>query len=95
MDTERLFADLASLAGIPDDSYAVGEEVDGAMCLLETEIGFEVFLAAGGTRHELQTFTTEESACFYLFGVLAAEEVRTGALARVRATSQSWHSQTA
>jgi hypothetical protein len=84
MDTERLFADLASLAGIPADSYAVGEQVDGAMCLLETEQGFEVFLAAGGARHELQTFATEEAACFYLFGVLAAEEVRTGGLARVR-----------
>jgi hypothetical protein len=60
----------------------VGEEIDGAMCLLETEQGFEVFLAAGGARHELQTFATEEAACFYLFGVLAAEEVRRGALAR-------------
>jgi hypothetical protein len=89
-DTEQLFADLASLAGIPADSYVVGEEVDGAMCLLETEQGFEVFVAAGGARHELQTFATEESAYFYLFGVLAAEEVRTGALARVPATSQSW-----
>jgi hypothetical protein len=95
LDTERLFADLATLAGIPAGSYAVGEEVDGAMCLLETEQGFEVFLAAGGARHELQTFVTEESACFYLFGVLAAEEVRTGALARVRSTSQGLTSQTA
>jgi hypothetical protein len=95
MDTERLFADLAGLAGIPAGSYAVGEEVDGAMCLLETDEGFEVFLAAGGARHELQTFATEEAACFYLFGVLAAEEVRTGALARVRGTGQSWGSQTA
>jgi len=95
MDTERLFTELASLAGIPASSYAVGEEVDGAMCLLETENGFEVFLAAGGARHELQTFATEESACFYLFGVLAAEEVRTGALARAQDPVQGWHSQTA
>ena len=95
LDTERLFAELATLAGIPAGSYAVGEEADGAMSLLETEQGFEVFLAAGGARHELQTFVTEESACFYLFGVLAAEEVRTGALARVRSTSQSLASQTA
>jgi hypothetical protein len=94
MDTERLFDDLASLAGIPASSYAVGEEVDGAMCLLETEQGFEVFQAAGGSRHELQTFATEESACFYLFGVLAAEAVRTGVIARVRSTSQSRHTQT-
>jgi hypothetical protein len=91
-DTERLFAELASLAGIPADSYAVGEEVDGAMCLLETERGYEVFVAAGGTRHELQTFATEESACFYLFGVLAAEEVRTGTLTRVRGAGRGWRS---
>jgi hypothetical protein len=95
LDTERLFADLASLAGIPAGSYAVGEEVDGAMCLVETAQGFEVFLAAGSARHELQTFATEEAACFYLFGVLAAEEVRTGALARVRSAGQGLRSQTA
>jgi hypothetical protein len=95
MDTERLFADLASLAGIPADSYAVGEEVEGSMCLVEAEQGFEVFLAAGGARHELQAFATEEAACFYLFGVLVAEEVRTGALARVERAGQGWHSETA
>jgi hypothetical protein len=78
--TERLFAELANLAAIPADSYAVGEEVDGALCLLQTDQGFEVFHSANGNRHELQLFSTEESACFYLFGVLAAEAVRTGAL---------------
>jgi hypothetical protein len=79
--TERLFAELASLAAIPADSYAVGEEVDGAMCLLQTNEGFEVFHSADGNRHELQFFTSEEAACFYLFGVLAAEAVRNGSLA--------------
>jgi hypothetical protein len=79
--TERLFAELANLAAIPADSYAVGEEVEGAFCLLETEQGFAVFHSANGSRHELQFFSSEESACFYLFGVLAAEAVRTGALA--------------
>ena len=83
MATERLFADLAGLAGIPADSYAVGEEVEGALCLVQTEDGFEVFHSAGGARHELQVFATEESACFYLFGLLAAEAVRNGTLARV------------
>jgi hypothetical protein len=84
--TERLFADLASLAGIPADSYAVGEEVDGAMCLLQTDHGFEVFHSAGGARHELQAFATEEPACFYLFGLLAAEAVRNGTLTRAPAS---------
>jgi hypothetical protein len=83
MATERLFADLAALAAIPADSYAVGEAVDGALCLVQTEHGFEVFHSAGGARHELQVFATEEAACFYLFGVLAAEAVRSGSLARV------------
>ncbi len=86
MATERLFGDLASLAGIPADSYAVGEDVEGALCLVQTQHGFEVFHSAGGARHELQVFTTEEAACFYLFGVLAAEAVRNGSLARAPAS---------
>ncbi len=86
MATERLFADLASQAGIPADAYAVGEEVEGALCLVQTDDGFEVFHSADGARHELQLFTTEESACFYLFGVLAAEAVRTGSLGRLPAS---------
>jgi hypothetical protein len=82
MATERLFADLAATAGIPADSYSVGESVDGALCLVQTKDGFEVFHSAAGARHELQVFATEEAACFYLFGVLAAEAVRNGSLAR-------------
>jgi hypothetical protein len=80
MATERIFGELASLAAIPAASYSVGEEVDGAMCLLETADGFEVFSCAGGARHEVRVFSDEESACFYLFGVLAADAVRTGGL---------------
>jgi len=79
--TEQIFSELAGLAAIPAASYSVGEEVDGAMCLLETPSGFEVFSCSGGARHEVRVFSDEESACFYLFGVLAAESVRTGALA--------------
>jgi hypothetical protein len=85
MATEQLFADLASLAGIPADSYSVGRDVDGAFCLMQTDDGFEVFHSAGGARHELQVFATEESACFYLFGLLAAEAVRNGTLSRAPA----------
>jgi hypothetical protein len=80
MATERIFSELASLASIPADSYAVGEEIDGAMCLLETPSGFEVFSSTGGVRHEIRVFSDEESACFYLFGLLAADAVRTGVL---------------
>jgi hypothetical protein len=79
--TQRIFSELASLAAIPPSAYAVGEEIDGAMCLIQTPDGFEVFNAAAGARHEVRIFDDEESAYFYLFGVLAAEAVRTGRLA--------------
>jgi hypothetical protein len=79
--TQRIFSELASLAAIPPSAYAVGEEVDGAMCLIRTADGFEVFNAAAGSRHEVRIFDDEESAYFYLFGVLVAEAVRTGRLA--------------
>jgi hypothetical protein len=79
--TQRIFSELASLAAIPPSAYAVGEEVDGAMCLIQTPEGFEVFNASAGSRHEMRLFDDEESAYFYLFGVLAAEAVRTGRLA--------------
>jgi len=79
--TQRIFSELASLAAIPPSAYAVGEEVDGAMCLIQTPDGYEVFNAAAGARHEVRIFDDEESAYFYLFGVLAAEAVRTGRLA--------------
>jgi hypothetical protein len=78
--TERVFAELAGLAGISVDAYAIGEEVEGALCLLQTDQGFEVFHSANGNRHELQYFSSEEAACFYLFGVLAADAVRRGSL---------------
>ncbi len=79
--TQRIFSELAGLAAIPPSAYAVGEEIDGAMCLIQTPDGFEVFNAAAGARHEVRIFDDEESAYFYLFGVLAAEAVRTGRLA--------------
>jgi hypothetical protein len=80
LPTQKIFSDLATAAAIPAAAYAIGEEVDGAMCLVRTDEGFEVFNAAGGARHEVRVFQDEESAYFYLFGVLVAESVRTGAL---------------
>jgi hypothetical protein len=78
--TEELFAELAALAGIPASAYAIGDETDGALCLVRALDGFEVFHCAAGARHEVQRFSTEEAACFYLFGVLAAEALRNGSL---------------
>ena len=80
LPTQKIFSDLATQAAIPAAAYAIGEEVDGAMCLVRTDEGFEVFNAAAGARHEVRVFQDEESAYFYLFGVLVAESVRTGAL---------------
>ncbi len=87
--TELLFAELAELAGIPASTYSIGDEVEGALCLVQAEHGFEVFHLAGGARHELQVFVSEESACFYLFGVLAAEAVRNGSLGLVPASASA------
>ena len=80
LPTQRIFSDLAAQAGIPPGAYAINEDVDGAMCLVRTGEGFEVFNSLAGARHEVRVFGDEESAYFYLFGVLAAEAVRTGML---------------
>jgi hypothetical protein len=78
--TRAIFSELADLAAIPRSAYALEQETDGAMCLLRTQEGFEVFSAADGSRHEVRSFDDEEAAYFYLFGVLAAEAVRNGSL---------------
>jgi hypothetical protein len=84
VSTRDIFSGLTDLAAIPRAAYALEAEVDGALCLLATADGFEVFVAADGARHEVRSFSDEEAAYFYLFGVLAAEAVRNGSLAPVR-----------
>jgi hypothetical protein len=76
----QVFAELVDLAAMPQDAYAVDEAVDGALCLVSTDGGFEVFSAADGVRQEVRFFYDEEAAYFYLFGLLAAEAVRDGRL---------------
>jgi hypothetical protein len=51
------------------------------MCLVEADGGFEVFSRTDSARLEVQFFEDEEAAYFYLFGVLAAEAIRSGRLA--------------
>jgi hypothetical protein len=75
-----IFADLVDMADVPRSSYAVDEEVTGAMCLFKTDGGYEVFSCAEDARHEVRFFEDEEAAYFYLFGVLAAEALRNGRL---------------
>ena len=82
--TRETFSELVGLASLPQDSYAVDEVVEGAICLVRTDRGFEVFIAADGTRHEVRLFADEEAAYFYLFGLLAAEAVRDGRLMPAR-----------
>jgi hypothetical protein len=79
--TREIFCELADQASIPRAAYALETETDGAMCLLPTPEGFDVFIAADGVRHELRSFADEEAAYFYLFGVLVAEAIRSGTLA--------------
>ena len=79
--TREIFCELADIASIPRAAYALETETDGAICLLPTPDGFDVFIAADGARHELRSFAEEEAAYFYLFGVLAADAVRSGTLA--------------
>ncbi|HUC27401.1 MAG TPA: hypothetical protein VMA73_32305 [Streptosporangiaceae bacterium] len=73
-----VFAELVDLVDIPRSAYAIDEEVTGAMCLYETEHGYEVFSCSEDARHEVRFFEDEEAAYFYLFGVLMAEAVRHG-----------------
>jgi hypothetical protein len=77
---QSVFAELLSLAGIPHTAYAVDEEVPGAMCLVKADGGFEVFSRTDDARLDVRFFEDEEAAYFYLFGVLAAEAVRSGRL---------------
>jgi hypothetical protein len=80
VETRWVFKDLVDMAAITHTSYAVDEEIDGALCLIKTDDGYEVFHAIDGAKHEVRFFDDEESAYFYLFGVLAAEAVRGGRL---------------
>jgi hypothetical protein len=80
VSTRDIFSELADLAAIPRAAYALESEADGALCLVPEADGFEVFVAMDGARHEARSFSDEEAAYFYLFGVLAAEAVRNGTL---------------
>ena len=81
---QSVFAELLYLAGIPHVAYAVDEEVPGAMCVVKADGGFEVFSCTEDARLEVHFFEEEEAAYFYLFGVLAAEAVRSGRLGPTR-----------
>jgi hypothetical protein len=77
---QSVFGELLSLAAIPHSAYVVDEEIPGAMCLVKADGGFEVFTRTDDARLDVRFFEDEEAAYFYLFGVLAAEAVRSGRL---------------
>ena len=77
---QAVFSQLLELASIPQSAYAVDAEVDGAMCLIHARGGYEVFSSTDRARHEVRFFDDEEAAYFYLFGILAAEAIRSGHL---------------
>jgi hypothetical protein len=61
------------------------------MCLVEADGGFEVFSRTDDARLDVRFFEDEEAAYFYLFGVLAAEAVRSGRLAPARPAQVNGH----
>jgi hypothetical protein len=77
---QAVFSQLLEQASIPQSAYAIDAEVDGAMCLIHSQGGCEVFSSADRIRHEVRFFEDEEAAYFYLFGILAAEAIRNGQL---------------
>jgi hypothetical protein len=91
VSTKDIFSELADLAAIPRSAYALETEADGALCLVPTIDGFEVFVAMDGARHEARSFSDEEAAYFYMFGVLAAEAVRNGTLVPAVAPAGARH----
>src|SRR5690348_13212239 len=91
VQTRDIFCELADLAAIPRTAYALEAEIEGALCLMRGHDGFEVFMAMDGARHEARSFPDEEAAYFYLFGVLAAEAVRNGALLPAAAPAGARH----
>ena len=91
VSTKDIFSELADLAAIPRSAYALETEADGALCLVPTRDGFEVFVAMDGARHEARSFSDEEAAYFYMFGVLAAEAVRNGTLVPAVAAAGARH----
>src|SRR5579862_4994487 len=57
---QSAFAELLGLASISQSSYAVNEEVPGAMCLVKADGGYEVFSCTDEARLEVRFFEDEE-----------------------------------
>lgn len=68
-------------AGIGIDEYSIGYHVEGKVCLVQTGSGrWEVYDLKAGAKVGLQTFATDELACYHIFGVLARRHIAAGTL---------------
>jgi hypothetical protein len=72
------------IAGISSDEYALDGCVEDRWCLVRApEQGWEVFFFERGSKGSHEVFTTESSACYYLYGRLVEHQVMTGRLIAV------------
>ncbi len=73
MNTESVLGWLEAM-GVPAEVVSVGAEADDAWCLLRDdqrgEPVWEVFWREQGNRYDWARFSSEQVACFYLFGRL-------------------------
>jgi hypothetical protein len=74
--------------GVPPAVVSVDAEADDAWCLVRDEdagedgqFSWEVFWREQGNRYDWARFSSEQVACFYLFGRLAWTQVVRGAVA--------------
>lgn len=86
MNTESVLGWLTAM-GVPAELVSLGAEADNAWCLLRTEIdgvpGWEVFWREQGNRYDWARFSSEQVACFYLFGRLTWTQALRGVIGPV------------
>ncbi|RCW39175.1 hypothetical protein DFQ14_11711 [Halopolyspora algeriensis] len=77
--------------GVPASVVSVGTESDDAWCLLreDTDGGpvWEVFWREQGNRYDWARFSSEQVACFYLFGRLTWTQALRGVVGPVDLSS--------
>ncbi len=73
MNVESVAGWLEAMA-VPPELVSVGAEADDAWCLLRDDAAgqpcWEVFWREQGNRYDWARFSSEQVACFYLFGRL-------------------------
>lgn len=84
MKADQLPVWLARL-GVPPEIISIGVEADDHWCLVMDAAtdgappGYEVFWREQGNRYDWAKFSSEQVACFYLYGRLAWSQVVRGA----------------